>query len=40
MRYGEGIWLMDFRYLYEIEQRDLLQLLKEGQGGEVDGERW
>jgi hypothetical protein len=24
---GEGIWLMDFIYLYEIEQRNLLQLL-------------
>jgi hypothetical protein len=23
---GEGIWLMDFMYLYEIEQRNLLQL--------------
>jgi hypothetical protein len=25
--YGEGIWLMDFIYLYEIEKRNLLQLL-------------
>jgi hypothetical protein len=25
--YGEGIWLMDFIYLYEIGQRNLLQLL-------------
>jgi hypothetical protein len=24
---GEGMWLMDFIYLYEIEQRNLLQLL-------------
>jgi hypothetical protein len=24
---GEGIWLMDFLYINEIEQRDLLQLL-------------
>jgi hypothetical protein len=24
---GEGIWLMDFIYLYEIELRNLLQLL-------------
>jgi hypothetical protein len=24
---GEGIWSMDFIYLYEIEQRNLLQLL-------------
>jgi hypothetical protein len=24
---GEGIWLMDFIYLYEIEQRNLLQWL-------------
>jgi hypothetical protein len=24
---GEGIWLMDVIYLYEIEQRHLLQLL-------------
>jgi hypothetical protein len=23
----EGIWLMDFIHLYEIEQRNLLQLL-------------
>jgi hypothetical protein len=26
-RLGEGIWLMDFIYLYEIEQRNFLQLL-------------
>jgi hypothetical protein len=24
---GEGVWLMDFIYLYEIEQRNLLKLL-------------
>jgi hypothetical protein len=24
---GEGIWLMDFIYLHEIEHRNLLQLL-------------
>jgi hypothetical protein len=24
---GEGIWLMDFIYLHEIEPRNLLQLL-------------
>jgi hypothetical protein len=24
---AEGIWLMDFIYFYEIEQRNLLQLL-------------
>jgi hypothetical protein len=24
---GEGIWWMGFIYLYEIEQRNLLQLL-------------
>jgi hypothetical protein len=24
---GEGIWWMDFIYLFEIEQRNLLQLL-------------
>jgi hypothetical protein len=24
---GEGIWWIDFIYLYEIEQRNLLQLL-------------
>jgi hypothetical protein len=30
---GEGIWFMDFIYLHEIEQRNLLQLLLVGQGG-------
>jgi hypothetical protein len=30
---GEGKWLMVSIYLYEIEQRNLLQLLKVGQGG-------
>jgi hypothetical protein len=30
---GEGMWLMDFIYLYEIEQWNLLQLLKVRQGG-------
>jgi hypothetical protein len=24
---GEGLWLMDFIHLYEIEQRNLMQLL-------------
>jgi hypothetical protein len=24
---GDGIWVMDFIYLYEIDQRNLLQLL-------------
>jgi hypothetical protein len=24
---GEGIWLMDFTYLYETAQRNLLQLV-------------
>jgi hypothetical protein len=24
---GEGLWLMDFIYLYKIEQRNLLWLL-------------
>jgi hypothetical protein len=31
---GEGIWLMDFIYIYEVEQWNLLQLL---QGGKVVG---
>jgi hypothetical protein len=33
--YGEGIWLMDFTYLDEIEQRNLFV----GQGERRQGER-
>jgi hypothetical protein len=34
---GERIWLMDFIYVCEIEQRNVLQLLYVGCGG-VEGE--
>jgi hypothetical protein len=29
---GKGIWLVNFVYLYEIEQRNLLELLSVGWG--------
>jgi hypothetical protein len=32
------IWWMDFIYLHEIEQRNLLQLLQVGRGGGQGGE--
>jgi hypothetical protein len=35
---GGGIWLMDFKYLYEIEQWNILQLLEVGRGGSQGGE--
>jgi hypothetical protein len=35
---GEGIWLMDFIYLYEIKQRNLLHFLEVGQGWSQGGE--
>jgi hypothetical protein len=34
----KGIWLMDFIYLYEIEQRNFLQLFKRGREG-IEGEK-
>jgi hypothetical protein len=35
---GEGIWLMDFIYLHEIEQKNLLQCLQVGWGRGRGGE--
>jgi hypothetical protein len=36
-RMNEGVWLMDFIYVHEIEQRNLLQLLLVGRGGDGVG---
>jgi hypothetical protein len=37
---GEGIWWMDFIYLYKIKQRNLLQLLPVGQGVDLEERQW